>query len=134
MIQPEYKENFDIERTVPTASTNTVTTMVVDRHESLVIEQKDDSKMNFADAIGLSTYSNSKPTVSSYIAIFENFWSQIKLYDELKLRDDMQNEFMNIASHEMKTPTQAILGYAELLQSHPRKERRGDTGNTEKCD
>ena len=46
----------------------------------------------------------------------------------------MQNEFMNIASHEMKTPTQAILGYAELLQSHPRKERRGDIGNTEKCD
>jgi signal transduction histidine kinase len=121
MIQPEYKENFDIERTVPTASTNTVTTMVVDRHESLVVEQKDDSKMNFADAIGLSTYSNSKPTVSSYIAIFENFWSQIKLYDELKLRDDMQNEFMNIASHEMKTPTQAILGYAELLQSHPER-------------
>jgi two-component system, OmpR family, sensor histidine kinase VicK len=121
MIQPEYKENFDIERTVPTASTNTVTTMVVDRHESLVIEQKDDSKMNFADAIGLSTYSNSKPTVSSYIAIFENFWSQIKLYDKLKLRDDMQNEFLNIASHEMKTPTQAILGYAELLQNHPER-------------
>jgi signal transduction histidine kinase len=37
------------------------------------------------------------------------------------LRDDMQNEFMNIASHEMKTPTQAILGYAELLQSHPER-------------
>jgi signal transduction histidine kinase len=121
MIQSEYKENFDIERTIPTASTNTVTTVVVDRHESLVIEQKDDSKMNFADAIGLSTYSNSKPTVSSYIAIFENFWNQIKQYDELKLRDDMQNEFINIASHEMKTPTQAILGYTELLQYHPER-------------
>ncbi|HEX2067983.1 MAG TPA: HAMP domain-containing sensor histidine kinase, partial [Nitrososphaeraceae archaeon] len=119
MIQSEYKENFVIERTIPTASTNTVTTVVVDRNESLVIEQKDDSKMNFADAIGLSTYSNSKPTVSSYIAIFENFWNQIKQYDELKLRDDMQNEFINIASHEMKTPTQAILGYTELLQNHP---------------
>jgi signal transduction histidine kinase len=121
MIQSEYKENFDIERTIPTASTNTVTTVVVDRNESLVIEQKDDSKMNFADAIGLSTYSNSKPTVSSYIAIFENFWNQIKQYDELKLRDDMQNEFINIASHEMKTPTQAILGYTELLQTHPER-------------
>jgi two-component system, OmpR family, sensor histidine kinase VicK len=121
MIQSEYKENFDIERTIPTASTNTVTIVVVDRHESLVIEQKDDSKMNFADAIGLSTYSNSKPTVSSYIAIFENFWNQIKQYDELKLRDDMQNEFINIASHEMKTPTQAILGYTELLQYHPER-------------
>ncbi|HZB98688.1 MAG TPA: HAMP domain-containing sensor histidine kinase, partial [Nitrososphaeraceae archaeon] len=121
MIQSKYKENFDIERTIPTASTNTVTTVVVDRHESLVIEQKDDSKMNFADAIGLSTYSNSKPTVSSYIAIFENFWNQIKQYDELKLRDDMQKDFINIASHEMKTPTQAILGYTELLQNHPER-------------
>ena len=121
MIQPEYKENFDIERIEPTASTNTVTTIVADRNESLVIEQKDDSKMIFADAIGLATYSNSKPTVSSYIAIFENFWSQIKLYDQLKLRDEMQNEFFNIASHEIKTPTQAILGYTELLQNHPER-------------
>jgi two-component system, OmpR family, sensor histidine kinase VicK len=121
MIQPEYKENFDIERIEPTASTNTVTTIVADRNESLVIEQKDDSKMIFADAIGLATYSNSKPTVSSYIAIFENFWSQVKLYDQLKLRDEMQNEFINIASHEIKTPTQAILGYTELLQNHPER-------------
>jgi two-component system, OmpR family, sensor histidine kinase VicK len=33
----------------------------------------------------------------------------------------MQNEFIDIASHEMKTPTQAILGYTELLQSHPER-------------
>ena len=31
----------------------------------------------------------------------------------------MQNEFINIASHEMKTPTQAILGYSDLIQRHP---------------
>ena len=33
----------------------------------------------------------------------------------------MQKEFINIASHEMKTPTQAILGYSALLQQHPEK-------------
>lgn len=33
----------------------------------------------------------------------------------------MQNEFINIASHEMKTPTQAILGYTKLMQRHPEK-------------
>jgi signal transduction histidine kinase len=33
----------------------------------------------------------------------------------------MQKEFINIASHEIKTPTQAILGYTEILQSHPEK-------------
>jgi signal transduction histidine kinase len=33
----------------------------------------------------------------------------------------MQKEFINIASHEMKTPTQAIVGYSDLLQKHPEK-------------
>jgi signal transduction histidine kinase len=33
----------------------------------------------------------------------------------------MQKEFINVASHEMKTPTQAIVGYADLMQKHPDK-------------
>ena len=33
----------------------------------------------------------------------------------------MQKEFINIASHEIKTPTQALLGYSELLHKHPEK-------------
>jgi signal transduction histidine kinase len=33
----------------------------------------------------------------------------------------MQKEFINIASHEMKTPTQAIIGYADLIHKHPEK-------------
>jgi len=36
----------------------------------------------------------------------------------------MQNEFINIASHEMKTPTQAILGYSKLIQRHLKKEMK----------
>jgi signal transduction histidine kinase len=31
----------------------------------------------------------------------------------------MQKEFINIASHEMKTPTQAIVGFSDLIQKHP---------------
>lgn len=33
----------------------------------------------------------------------------------------MQAEFINVASHEMKTPTQSILGYSQLLHKHPEK-------------
>jgi two-component system, OmpR family, sensor histidine kinase VicK len=33
----------------------------------------------------------------------------------------MQKEFINVASHEMKTPTQAIIGYSDLMQKHPDK-------------
>jgi signal transduction histidine kinase len=41
--------------------------------------------------------------------------------EQLKLHDKMQKEFINVASHEIKTPTQAILGYSEILQKHPEK-------------
>jgi signal transduction histidine kinase len=41
--------------------------------------------------------------------------------EQLKTHDKMQNEFINIASHEMKTPTQAILGYSTLMMRHPEK-------------
>ena len=34
----------------------------------------------------------------------------------------MQNEFINIASHEIKTPTQAILFYSDLLQAKPERD------------
>src|SRR5918911_1107529 len=41
--------------------------------------------------------------------------------EQLKLHDKMQEEFINVASHEIKTPTQAILGYSEILLKHPEK-------------
>ncbi len=37
-----------------------------------------------------------------------------KMKDQLKNKDKMQNEFMSIASHELRTPIQPILGYSEL--------------------
>jgi signal transduction histidine kinase len=41
--------------------------------------------------------------------------------EQLKVHDKMQKEFINVASHEIKTPTQALLGYSEILQRHPEK-------------
>lgn len=100
---------------------NTITILVVDKRESLVIEKTDDSKENFEDAIGLSTYSTSKPTVISYVSIFESLINQIKLYERLKIHGKMQEEFLNIASHELRTPIQAILAYSDLIDQHPEK-------------
>ncbi|MBV9177245.1 MAG: HAMP domain-containing histidine kinase [Nitrososphaeraceae archaeon] len=92
--------------------------MVVDRKASLVMELRDDSKTTFNEAIGLSTYSNTKAGVSSYVAIFENLWKQSQLYQQLKRHDKMQKEFINIAAHELRTPIQPILGLTETLLSH----------------
>ena len=47
--------------------------------------------------------------------------------EQLKAQDKMQKEFINIASHELKTPMQAILGFSQLLQIHP--ERRDEMIN-----
>ena len=92
----------------------TVTILVVDRKESLAIEKTDDSKLDFIKAIGLSTYSNSEPTVVSYVSIFEGLSMQAALNEQLKAHSLMQNEFINIAAHELRTPAQSILGYSEL--------------------
>jgi two-component system sensor histidine kinase VicK len=117
-------ENFQVQysdiRFKETAVT-TVTILVTDRKESLAIEKTDDTKLNFIEAIGLTTYSNSEPTVTSYVSIFEALWSQAELVDRLKEHDKLQREFINIASHEMKTPTQAILGFSELLEMYPER-------------
>ena len=43
----------------------------------------------------------------------------ISINEQLKIHDKMQNEFINIASHEMKTPTQSILLHSSLLFAQP---------------
>ena len=37
--------------------------------------------------------------------------------EQLKIHDNMQNEFINIAAHELRTPIQPILGLSETLKS-----------------
>jgi signal transduction histidine kinase len=37
--------------------------------------------------------------------------------EQLKIHDRMQKEFINVTAHELRTPTQAILGYAEVLEN-----------------
>ncbi|HEY6949769.1 MAG TPA: HAMP domain-containing sensor histidine kinase, partial [Nitrososphaeraceae archaeon] len=40
--------------------------------------------------------------------------------EELKVRNKTQTEFINIAAHELRTPTQSIIGYCEMLAMYPR--------------
>jgi two-component system, OmpR family, sensor histidine kinase VicK len=97
--------------------------LIVDRKSLLSAELKSDSKKTSLEAIGLATYSNSKATVLSYASIFESLWNQTRLYEEtrqlyqqLKSHDKMQQEFMDIAAHELRTPIQPILGFAQILK------------------
>ena len=42
--------------------------------------------------------------------------------EELKVHDKLQREFINVASHEIKTPIQAILTFSQLLQKYPERQ------------
>jgi signal transduction histidine kinase len=101
-----------------------ITIVIVDKKECVIVELKGDAEDNSYRATGLTTYSDSKSIVSSYISIFESFWKQTELYEQLeesnkqlKVHDKMQKEFINIAAHELRTPIQPILGLSEVLQS-----------------
>jgi signal transduction histidine kinase len=130
--------NIDIRHIEQAILDTHATILVVDKKVSLVMEIRDDSKTTFDEAIGLSTYSNSKAGVLSYVSIFENLWLQTELYqqikesntrlevanerlasanEQLKIHHTMQQEFINIAAHELRTPIQPILGLSELLIS-----------------
>jgi signal transduction histidine kinase len=39
--------------------------------------------------------------------------------EQLKDHDRMQHEFINVAAHELRTPTQAIIGYSDLFYLRP---------------
>jgi two-component system sensor histidine kinase VicK len=98
--------------------------IVVDRKKSLIIESRDDTKDNYYDAVGLAAYSNSRPIALSYASVFETLWKQAELYkqinfyyEQLKIHNKMQEEFINVAAHELRTPIQPVLSLSELLLS-----------------
>ena len=100
------------------------TILIVDKKISFVMEFKDDAKQTFHEAIGLSTYSNNKVEVLSYVSIFENIWKQTKLYQELEKANEnlrnserLQRDFIHIAAHELRNPIQPILGVSEILKA-----------------
>jgi two-component system, OmpR family, sensor histidine kinase VicK len=94
---------------------------IIDGEKLLRVETKDAGAETFMEAIGFAVYSNRKNTVQSFKSIFELLWNERTLNEELIRADRMQKEFINIASHELRTPVQAILSYSELLQKHPER-------------
>jgi two-component system, OmpR family, sensor histidine kinase VicK len=121
--------------------------LLVDRKSLLIVEVKDDSKDDFVEATGFSTYSNSDPGILAYISMFEDLWLQSLLFEQviesnkrlaeaneqLEIRGRVQQEFINIAAHELRTPIQPILGAIDLirLQQSATKQQQQEGGEGE---
>ena len=120
MITKLNKPNFVVRCIEPLSK---VSILVIDKKQSLVAETKDDTKQIITEAIGFVTYSNSKPTVLSYVAIFDSLWKQTEIYqqlkdahEKLKIHDKMQKEFINIVAHDLRTPLTPIIGLTEYVR------------------
>ncbi len=100
----------------------------IDNYYYYYWKQKEDKPMassqsELSTILGTAIYSNSKSTVLSYISIFETLWRETELFEELKQADILKTEFIDIAAHELRTPTQSIIGYCEMLEVFPEKKR-----------
>ena len=99
------------------------------------MELKDDINDDFEEPVGLTVYSTSKPTIFSFMSIFESLWRQTEMYTNERITKEklIQSEQMekdsSIPTHELRTPIQAITGFSELneelfsdsAKSHSRK-------------
>jgi signal transduction histidine kinase len=117
------------EKTLGNATSRTKTKAKSESNQPQQQQQRENEMISFNKIIGLSTYSNSRSTVLSYAAMFETLWNETELYEqirqshsELEIANEQlecqyknQKDFVNIAAHEIRTPAQSILGYAEML-------------------
>ena len=94
---------------------------IVDSERAFRVELKEPSADTFSEGIGIAVYSNRPSTVNFFKSVFELLWNQRMLNEQLKTNEKIQKEFINIASHEIRTPTQAIIGLSDLLPTHPEK-------------
>ena len=114
------------------------TFLIVDKKSVFIIDVKDDNKENFIEAVGYATFHTSKSRTESYNFIFDTIWRQADLYESLREanknliysyqkleeHDAMEKEFINLAAHELRTPSQSIIGYSEMLKDLPERNKQ----------
>ena len=105
-------------RTMNKSLKTKISILVIDRNKTMVFETKDDSREELYESLGITAFTESKSLGESFATIFDGIWKQTELYEQLEIHDKMQRDFVNIAAHELRTPVQAIINYAELAKSY----------------
>ena len=121
----DLRQSGIVVRNIETPAESKFKLLIADSRFSLVVETKDDSKSKFDDAVGLATFSNSKPTVMSYVTIFESFWRETDLYEKAREADRVKDEFIKIAAHELRNPISPIIASGDFAREDLKKIKEG---------
>ena len=130
IICPINDENYELVQFLHTSSPNisilngtegAVGLIIVDNSKLFIAEVREEMAREFSKTLGFGLFSNSISVIKSIRLFFELLWTSDELNEKLKAHKKLQAEFINIASHEFKTPIQSLLTYSELLQSGPEK-------------
>ena len=137
-LEKNYRFQMKFIAPVTTQTVKIKTTfLIVDKKILFIKDVKDDIKDNFIEAVGYATLHTSKSRAESYSFIFDTVWRQADLYESLKEanknllysyqkleeHDAMEKEFINLAAHELRTPSQSIIGYSEMLRDLPERNK-----------
>ena len=98
----------------PIFALTNATSQIKSGNLNVVVKSKDNGdELSF-----LSESFNSMVTaIKNYIKKQNQLTKQLeKANEELKYRDQLKDEFIHVAAHELKTPIQPILGLCELLR------------------
>lgn len=89
--------------------------LLVDNSRFFITELNEKMGSKLSKAMGFGVFSNSVGIIQAIKSFFELLWKSDEINERLKAQDRLQAEFINIASHEIKTPLQSLISYSELL-------------------
>jgi len=98
-----------------------------ENHDVIITQNKDNYNNNKNELSVLSNFFNYVVNYVKNIKKQDELINNLKnANQELKYKDQLKNDFINVAAHEMKTPIQPIIALAEVLQ------QEGGINNIEK--
>ena len=97
--------------------------LVFDNDNTVIWEVKADSQIKFTEALGKAMFIEGNKTSETISSIFNSLWMQSEIHNKLKdahkklkTHDKMQSRFMDLVTHELRTPLQSMLGITEILK------------------
>ena len=92
--------------------------LIVDKYHLLIVNPHLNDELQSNDDIHKDAYSYFYTTqldsINKYKLLFDVQWGRAELAERLYIQDIMQRNLIDTIAHELRTPTQAILGYSEM--------------------